>query len=199
MPREPSIEIPTDLPEVCEVLAQAFSVERAVREVFRLDVSQLRAMYTMYVPLLLENPGSIMFGVRSEQRLASVAVCQGPGREPPFWQELLKGLPILWRLGWRRCRLLMRLDRQFRQHSPLRPDHLRLVILGTRPEAFRRGYGSALLKRVDEHARSIGLNRVYLEADSHGGPKRLYLRHGYETVKQFDTPAGSIDIMVKTV
>jgi len=194
----PKIEVLTDLDEACEVLAAAFSVDHAVREILKMDQGHLRPLYRMWVPLILKNPFSILFGIRDEQKdLASVAVCQGPGPEIPFWQSVVRGLPLAWHLGWRRTRLLIRLDKDVRRHSPLRPGHLRLVILGTRPEAFRRGYGSALLRRVDEHARSCGLAHVYLEADSHGQPKRLYQRHGYQTVKQFPSIGGSIDIMVK--
>jgi len=194
---EPKVEVIKDLSEAYDVLADAFSVDRAAREVLGLGPRHLRALYEMWVPLLLRNPGSIVMGIRDEKGLASVAVCQGPGREPPLWRELLGGLPLVWRLGWHRMRLLMRLDQDFRRNSPLRPEHLRLTILGTRPAAFRRGYGSALLKRVDHHALACNLTKVYLEADSNGQPKQLYLRHGYMTVKQFDTFAGSVDVMVK--
>jgi GNAT superfamily N-acetyltransferase len=196
---EPTIEVLKDLPEACDTLAAAFSVERAVREVLGMGPQHLAALYRMWVPLLLENPASALFGIRDEQGLASVAVCQGPGRELPWWREAIRGLPMLRRLGWQRCRLLMRFSSDFRQHSPLRPGHLRLAILGTRPEAWRRGYGSALLGRVDQHALACDLTRVYLEADSDGDPKRLYERHGYKTLDQFSSFAGPIDIMVKTL
>jgi GNAT superfamily N-acetyltransferase len=191
------VEVLTDLTEAVDVLAAAFSVEKAVREVFKMDQQHLRMLYKMWVPTLLKNLGSIVFGIRDGKGLASVAVCQGPGPEPPLWRMTIKGLPMLWRLGLRRCLLLSRLDSDFRHFSPLRPAHIRLVILGTRPDAFRRGYGGALLKRVNEHALSCGFTKVYLEADSEGRPKRLYQRHGYKTIDQFKSVAGPIDIMVK--
>ncbi len=196
---EPTVEIVKDLSEVCDVLADAFSVDRAVHEVLGLERWHIRSIYDMFVPLLLGNPGSIVFGIRDETGLVSAAVCQGPGRQPPLWKEVIGGLPLLWKLRWRRLHQLLQLDRLFRQHSPLRPQHLRLALLGTRPAAFRRGYGSTLLRRIDQHALACKLPRVFLETDSLGQPKQLYRRHGYETVQQFDTFAGAVDIMVKTL
>jgi ribosomal protein S18 acetylase RimI-like enzyme len=196
---EAKIEVLTDLTEAIGVLAAAFSVEKAVREVFKMDQQHLRMLYRIWVPTLLKNLGSIVFGIRDGKGLAGVAVCQGPGPEPPFWKMTVNGLPMLWRLGLRRCLLLSRLDSDFRLHSPLRPAHIRLAILGTRPDAFHRGYGSALLKRVSEHTLSCGFTKVYLEADSEGRPKRLYQKHGYKTVDQFKSVAGPIDIMVKNL
>ena len=100
-------------------------------------------------------------------------------------------------LGPRRTRLLIRFDAELRKHSPLRQDQLRLAILGTRPDAFGRGYGAALLKRVDEHAVSRNLPCVYLEAASQGYPRRLYERHGYRVEKEFECVAGPVIVMVK--
>jgi len=193
----PRVEELTDLAEANEVLAAAFWTDPMTRTLLGNDRRNLRTVYDLVVPLMLRNPGSILFGIRDEGGLASVAVCQGPGKEMPVLPMLIRGLPLAWRIGLRQVRTLMRFDKDMRKHSPLRKHQMRLAILGTRPDAFGRGYGAALLKRIDEHTLSQDLPNVYLEADRNGYPRRLYERHGYRVQKEFQSVAGAIVVMVK--
>ncbi|MBN1342830.1 MAG: GNAT family N-acetyltransferase [Phycisphaerae bacterium] len=192
-----SIEVLTDTREATAVLAAAFAQDPAMIELFGDDVSNFRGVYDLVVPRMLGNPDSVLLGIRDDQGLVSAAVCQGPGKDPPQLPMLIRGLPMLWRLGPRRVRLLLRFDAQLRKHSPLRSDQLRLAILGTRPDAFGRGYGSALLRRIDEHARARGLGHVYLEAAKDGYQMRLYEKHGYRVEKSFDSVGGPVVVMAK--
>jgi GNAT superfamily N-acetyltransferase len=193
---EPKIEVLTDLAEANDVLAAAFWTDPPTRALFTDGPAGLRAVYDLVVPMMLKDPASILLGVRDEHGLASVAVCQGPNTDVPLLPILIKGLPLLWRLGLRSTRLLLRFHRDLERHSPLRPGELRLAILGTRPDAFGRGYGAALLKRIDAHAVSHGLTRTYLEASRDGYPRRLYERHGYHVIKEFESVAGPIVVML---
>lgn len=58
----------------------------------------------------------------------------------------------------------------------------------TIPDAKRRGVGSAVVRRVMEEARALGLKRLYLETGSfeYFRPAReLYLRHGFTECPPF--------------
>lgn len=193
----PPIETLTDYDAACEVLAAAFATDPNVRRTLGDNVSDLRALYALVVPEMLKNPDAILLGIRDERDLVSVAVCQGPGKDLSTWVMLVRGLPVMWRLGLRKTRFLLRLARQLEEHSPLREDQLRLAILGTRPDAFGHGYGTALLKAVDQHAIDRGLKGVYLEADDGHYPMKLYERFGYHTEKVFDSVAGTVAVMAK--
>lgn len=196
---EPVIEELADLDEATEVLTAAFSTAPVPRRLFGDDLKALRALYTATVPLMLENPGSILLGLRDERGLASVAVCEGPGKETPLWRLVILGVPLTWRLGLRRMLFLKRFNRDLCAHSPLRPDQLHLYLIGTRPEAFGRGYGSALLERIHEHAISVNLSGVYLETARDGRSRRFYERHGYRVEKDFDCIAGPNIVMTKSL
>jgi len=193
----PPIEVLSDLAEANDVLAAAFSTDPDTRRILGDDVRHLRTMYDLIVPEMLKNPDSILLGIRDGDGLGSVAVCQGPGKDMSFWPIVIRGLPLAFRLGWRRTRVLIQFDREFKEHSPLRPDQLRLGILGTRPDVFGRGYGTALLTRIDEHVVSRGLVGVYLEAARDGYPRGIYERHGYLVEKEFASVAGPVVVMAK--
>ncbi len=195
----PDIRVLTDLPAACEVLTAAFSTDPGTRELIGDRTEALRRLYDMVVPMMLVNPDAILLGAYDDEGLASVAVCQGPGKDLPLLPMIVRGLPLAWRLGWRRTRMLVRFFRAFEAGSPLRKDQLRLAILGTRPDAFGRGHGAALLQRVDQRARERGLPAVYLEAARDGYPRKLYERHGYRVEKEFDTVAGAIVVMVNSL
>lgn len=47
------------------------------------------------------------------------------------------------------------------------------------PEVRNRGIGLRLLARLDDEARALGLNRLYLEVEHHNPAIRLYRRAGY--------------------
>ena len=195
----PTIEALTDLEPAFDVLAAAFSTDPGVRRVLGDGIGNLHALYALVVPEMLKNPDAVMLGIRDEQGLASAAVCQGPGKDLSALVMLVRGLPLAWRLGLRRTRVLLRFVQELDEHSPLREDQLRLAILGTRPDAFGRGYGTALLRAVDQHAIDRGLKAVYLEADNGHYPMKLYERFGYHTEKVFDSVAGPVALMVKPV
>lgn len=196
---EPQVEVLTDLAEANEVLTAAFLTDPGVDKLLGRDGACLRKLYDLIVPRMLRDPDSILLGVRNERGLASVAVCQGCSRQIPLWRMAIPALPMIWGMGLRRTRRMLKFGKELDENSPLRPGNLRLAILGTRPDAFGCGYGTALLRRLEQHALSRGLTAVYLEAASHHYPKRLYERHGYQTVKRFDTIAGSVDLMVKSL
>jgi ribosomal protein S18 acetylase RimI-like enzyme len=193
----PQVEVLTDVTEATDVLTDAFLTDRATRDLVAGDRRSLRRLYELMVPMMLRNPDSILLGIRDERGLASVAVCQGPGKDISLLKMTFLGFPLWWRMGRRRVGILWRFGVALHRHSPLRPNHLRLAILGTRPDAFGRGYGAALLKRIEQHAVSRNLHSTYLEADADGYPRRLYERHGYRVEKQFDTEIGSVIVMVK--
>lgn len=192
------VEVLTDVAEACDVLTAAFMTDTAVTEMFGGDEPSLRAVYNFIVPLMLKDSDSIMLGVRDGGGLACVAVCQGPTNDVPVWRMILAGLPIIWRMG-RRVRRLVRFGMEMERESPLRPGCLRLAFLGTRPDAFGRGYGSLLLHRLEEHALSRGIRSVYLEAETDHYPHKLYEKRGYRTDKHFECVAGPVDVMVKSL
>ncbi len=194
---EPTLEHITALGEANEVLTEAFATDRPTRELFAQDLRALRMAYDLIVPIILKNPHSICLGLREDARLVCTAICQGPGREPPVLPILLRGGPLMWRLGFGGVRRLLRFHKEFEQNSPLRPDALRLAIIGTRPEAFGRGHGWRILGHVEDHARACGLKEVYLEASADNYPRAIYARFGYAVTKQFDSVAGAIVVMVK--
>ncbi len=194
---EPRIETFEETDQACAVLTAAFATDPGVQGIFGDDHRSLRCLYDLVVPPMLRNPHSVLLGIRDDEGLASVAVCQGPGKEPPLLPMLIRGAPLMWRLGLRRVRKVLQFDRALREHSPLSTEWLRLAMLGTRPDVFGRGYGAALLRAIDDHARKEGLPSIYLEADAKGYPRRLYDRHGYRVTKEFETIAGPAIVMVK--
>lgn len=194
---ETSLERLTDLHEVSDVLTDAFSTDAPTREMFADDLKALRMAYDLIVPYMLTNPHSICFGLRKDATLVCTAVCQGPGKEPPILPILLRGGPLMWRLGFSGVRRLLQFHHQFEQNSPLRPDGLRLAIIGTRPSAFGCGHGWRMLGHIEDHARACGLKELYLEASAENYPRKIYERFGYAVVKEFDSIAGPMVVMVK--
>ncbi|MTI45377.1 N-acetylglutamate synthase-like GNAT family acetyltransferase [Roseibium hamelinense] len=64
--------------------------------------------------------------------------------------------------------------------EPIAEKTLLLDHLFVAPEAQRRGLGKLLLMRAEDHARTLGRQRVYLESDVHAGP--FYEHCGYTTI-----------------
>ncbi|MFF3449810.1 GNAT family N-acetyltransferase [Streptomyces sp. NPDC002667] len=62
-----------------------------------------------------------------------------------------------------------------------RPDHLYLDIIAVRPEAHGRGIGGLLLRFVDAHARTLGLDEIRLYTNAMMWEnQKIYPRYGYE-------------------
>ena len=53
------------------------------------------------------------------------------------------------------------------------------------PEVRNRGLGRRLLELVDDEARKLGLNRLYLEVEHHNPAIRLYRRAGYRDHQRY--------------
>ncbi len=59
-------------------------------------------------------------------------------------------------------------------------DTLLVDLLFVAPEAQGQGLGGLLLTRAEDHARTHGLSRLYLESDAHAGP--FYEKRGFRTM-----------------
>ena len=53
------------------------------------------------------------------------------------------------------------------------------------PQVRNRGLGRRLLELIDEEARALGLNRLYLEVEHHNPAIRLYRRAGFKDHRRY--------------
>ena len=75
--------------------------------------------------------------------------------------------------------------------DPPRPDALELSRLYLSSEMRGQGWGSRLIDKVIEYARGKGYPEIVLSvfSENHGGI-RLYTRHGFQKIGEYDFPVG---------
>lgn len=66
--------------------------------------------------------------------------------------------------------------------SPLEQHWRTVRRLQVRPSRQGRGYGGALLRAAEDHARRLGLEALHLTVRGGTGTERFYERHGYAVV-----------------
>jgi ribosomal protein S18 acetylase RimI-like enzyme len=123
---------------------------------------------------------------------SAVACAWPPGCEwPGTWDGFRSGgLSLLWCLGWRASRLLLRWEDAFdaarRKHVP--GSHWYVSYLGVRPEGQGKGLSRAVLGPIFEAADRDRVP-VYLETVPESNVE-IYRRLGFESVGKSELPAG---------
>jgi GNAT superfamily N-acetyltransferase len=123
---------------------------------------------------------------------AAVVCAWPPGTEwPTLWSQFRSGgLSLLWRLGWRGSRVLMRLERGFdaarRKHAA--GPHWYVNLLGVRPESQGKGLSRAVLGPVFAAADMERLP-VYLETAAESNVA-IYRRLGFDLVGESELAGG---------
>lgn len=183
-----------DLPEIVEVLTDAFADEEQFRWLQPDDATR-----RLLTRALFEGSARYLYPAR---RGAMVAVADGvivgcalwaaPGAWKARWWQQLRAAPAMLRaaapkalreFGDRGTRLTSALNAA----HPTQP-HWYLAALGIRPEWQGRGVGRLLLTAGQERCRKDGLP-AYLECRDVLVP--YYARFGFRPVVSVDVPAGS--------
>jgi GNAT superfamily N-acetyltransferase len=123
---------------------------------------------------------------------AAVVCAWPPGTEwPTLWDQFRGGgLSLMWRLGWRGGRLLMRLERGFdavrRKH--VAGPHWYVNLLGVRPEMQGKGLSRVVLGPVFDAA-DRDCVPVYLETAAEANVA-IYRRLGFELMGESELAGG---------
>jgi ribosomal protein S18 acetylase RimI-like enzyme len=81
-----------------------------------------------------------------------------------------------------------------------RADHLLVYSVAVKPDAQRKGYGTALLDFADQRAIGLGLREVRLYTNERmEGNLRLYRRHGFVEVAKRSHPSRPGQVLVDMV
>lgn len=176
-----------DVPVLAEVLVAAFYDDPVTEYLFPSERSRKRRLeryFTFQLRRIEETGGEAL----ATEDLSGVSLWMPPERRRPgagaAIEQLLGAVLILGRQTGRAIALIDQLERV----RPTEP-HLYLAGIGVRPDAQRRGIGSALLRQMLERADREGLT-VCLES-SREENLAFYNRHGFSVTGEVGSMKGS--------
>jgi len=122
------------------------------------------------------DESAALHGIRTEGRLACVALTLAAGSEPKGLALVRFLVRLCFVLGWR-------LLRDFGRAMGSQPKHdepyLDLMLLGTLPTHHGQGMGRAMLRFIYDFAESHGYHGVVLAVAKDTPAHRLYLKEGF--------------------
>jgi GNAT superfamily N-acetyltransferase len=182
--------VPADVPRLAEVMARAFDDDPFMNLIAAEGPDRSARIRDGMIGFFRFSSAGLAETWTTED-LAGAAIWHPPGYRGSTL-ESIRILPALGRLsGWGRLGLVSQITgamaRRHRHYAP--GPHMYLMALGVEPGRQGQGIGSALIAPVLERCDRAGLP-AYLETSTPGG-RRLYERHGFDTVEELTLPGTS--------
>lgn len=191
------------LPVIEDTFGQAFASD-ALHELLEVPHHKRDRLFARLGGVLLRKHASEPVLFHTEDcGSAAIVLSSEQQQEASIWGLLSSGLPwtLLTSIPLLNIPILLGMYSEMGQleEDIMRRErvdrYLKLVMIGTRPEAQGRGLGSALLRAISAEADAAGLP-LYLEAATEAAAA-LYERYGYQTVGTMEVEGHAVPLMLR--